>query len=205
MTFLQKALRLLVLVLLLMGVFSGDPLNALTVKPEATLDNLTEVPSSPPASQSELSPKLRKLFSKTKTSFDQAFATTQQAIADLPRQLETLATSTDKTARQEIKKILEEKQDDLENAADKFDDLSESLVSLQGKTPELLLAASQARDSLDRLAQSINQLADTTEGLKSKSNVQENFFVQEQVEKIQGYLQQARQNLENLLRPTPAT
>lgn len=205
MTFLHNALRLLVLVLLIMGVFLAEPLNALTVQPESSLDHLTEVSPPPPQSQSELSPKLQKLFTKTQTSFEKAFTKTQRAIADLPEQLETLATSADKTSRQQIKKVLEEKQDDLENMADKFDDLAETLANLHDKTPELFLGAPQARDSLDRLAQSMNQLANTTESLKSKSNIQERRLVQGQIEKIQGYLQQARQNLENLLRPTPVT
>ncbi|MFN5514525.1 MAG: hypothetical protein ACK5CA_07210 [Cyanobacteriota bacterium] len=205
MTFLKKALYLLVLVFLLMGIFSAQPLNALTINPESTLDHPTEVSPPPLERQSELSPKLQKLLTKTQSVFDNALTKTQQSIADLPQQLETIATSADINVRQQIKKVVEEKQDDLENVADKLDDLAETLANFQSKTPELLLGVSQAQDSLNQLAQSINQLADTTEGLKSKSSVQDRILVQGQIKEIQKYLQKTRQNLENSLRPTLRT
>lgn len=121
----------------------------------------------------------QKLLTKTQTSFEQALVKVNQAIADLPQQLEQVSTETQSSVRKRIKDELENKQDDLENVADKIDDLAEKLESFNSKLQKSIQQANvsdkfqqnsqNAQLSLENTAKAINDLADDVERAKKSS------------------------------------
>lgn len=122
---------------------------------------------------SSVSP-LDKLVAKIQASFDEALTKTNDAIANLSQQLEEASTATDPAIRKQIKKDLENKQDDLGNAADSIDDLGKKWQKIskklaasaeltQGTTKtQLQEVITKAQQSFKNAAKLIDDLADST-------------------------------------------
>jgi prophage maintenance system killer protein len=173
-----------------------------------TTANISEPTTTAPES---LAPSpLPKWVTKTQLTFDKALTKTKTAIADLASQLEEAATTTDVVVQKQIKKSLENKQDVLENAADKIDDLVEKLqkankklAATVGDAPnelqsQLQIQAQNLQQSLDAAVQTINTLADSTE--KAKKNTTEAFRTQinNQIEAVNQALEKAQQAIQGL-------
>jgi plasmid stability protein len=191
------------------------PAQALTINesPNQPVTSTTTVNTSePPATAPEsLAPSpLPKWVTKTQLTFDKALTKTQTAIADLASQLEEAATTTDVVVQKQIKKSLENKQDVLENAADKIDDLVEKLqktnkklAATVGDAPnelqsQLQIQAQNLQQSLDAAVQTINTLADSTEKAKKNTTAAFRTQINNQIEAVNQALEKAQQAIQGL-------
>ena len=191
------------------------PAQALTINesPDQPVTSTTTVNTSelPATAPEYLAPRpLPKWVTKTQRTFDKALTKTQTAIADLASQLAEAATTTDVVVQKQIKKSLENKQDDLENAADKIDDLVEKLqkankklAATLGDAPnelqrQLQIQAQNLQQSLDAAVQTINTLADSTEKAKKNTTAAFRTQINDQIEAVNQALEKAQQAIQGL-------
>ena len=159
---------------------------------------------------------LDALVSKTQASFDKALTKANDAIANLSQQLEEASTATDPAIRKQIKKDLENKQDDLENAADSIDDLGEKWQKIGKKltaaseltqgVPQTQLQQniSKAQLSFENTAKLIDDLADSTEKAKKNTTAAVRTQIDEQIKAVNQALTDATQAIQSLTQKQPA-
>jgi DNA repair exonuclease SbcCD ATPase subunit len=161
--------------------------------------------SSPSSSVTqETTSPFAKTLSKTQLSFEKALSQANQAIADLPQQIEQVSDETILPAdRKRLKNLLEDKQDGIEEVADKIDDLAEKLESFNSKlqksiqqnkatvTNEFQQNAQNAQISLEDVAKKLNNLADDVERAKKNSTPAFRSLIGEEITSVNQTLEAA--------------
>lgn len=170
----------------------------------------TAAPTDAPADPVAIEPPnpFQEVLTKTQISFEKALAKANQAIADLPQQIEQVSTDATQAAeRKKIKNELEDKQDDLENVADKIDDLAEKLASFNSKLQKSIQQAKvtvsdtfqknaqDAQLALENTAKAINDLADDVERAKKRSTPAFRSLISEEITAVNQSLETATQTI----------
>ena len=194
-----------------------EPTNELTT---ASLKSVTEEVSVPSVTSTnsltnsvapEVPNPFQKILTKTQTAFDKALIKANQAIADLPQQIEQVSTETQSSIRKRLKDELEDKQDDLENIADKIDDLAENLQSFNSKLQKSIQQAQvtisnqfqkraiDAQVSLENAAKIINDLADDVERAKKSSTPAFRSLIGEEITSVNQSLEAASKAIKDFV------
>lgn len=180
---------------------AGNRFNTVTKEVLAPAD--ASIPSTLDAVVSEIVNPFQKILTKTQTAFDNALTQANEAIADLPQQIEKVSAETEASVRKQLKNQIGDKQDVLENVADKIDDLAESLESFNSKlqksiqqakvtvSDKFVKGAQDAQLSLENAAKAVNDLADDVERAKKNSTPAFRSLIGEEITSVNQTLEAA--------------